>query len=133
MGLSLAASYGTAFAFALRFLFPRQRLARRRRVYVARTNELPEGGSRELVDLEGLPLVLLRAGGDLIALSTVCTHLGCRVRWSAREERFLCPCHNAAFDRSGAVLSGPPPRALSRYEVAVEAGNIYLEMKERSA
>jgi Rieske Fe-S protein len=53
-------------------------------------------------------------------MSNVCTHLGCRVRWSADRKQFFCPCHNGVFDQNGTVVSGPPPKPLNRYEVKVE-------------
>jgi Rieske Fe-S protein len=52
------------------------------------------------------------------------------VRWEGDKSRFFCPCHNGVFDREGQVVSGPPPRALDRYDVEVMAGAIYLRMKE---
>ena len=70
--------------------------------------------------------VLTDNGRDFVALSNVCTHLGCRVRWIGDQSTFFCPCHNAAFDKTGAVLSGPPPRALDRFEVKVENDQLYV-------
>lgn len=70
--------------------------------------------------------VLTENGRDFIAMSNVCTHLGCRVRWIAEQEQFFCPCHNAAFDKNGDVANGPPPRPLDRYEVKVENDQLYI-------
>ncbi len=70
--------------------------------------------------------VLTEDGRDFIAMSNVCTHLGCRVRWIADEDRFFCPCHNGQFDRQGNVISGPPPRALNRYEVRVDGDEMQI-------
>lgn len=70
--------------------------------------------------------ILTNDGRDFVAMSNICTHLGCRVRWVSSEETFFCPCHNAAFDKEGAVASGPPPRALDRYEVKVEDNQLFV-------
>jgi Rieske Fe-S protein len=70
--------------------------------------------------------VLTENGRDYIAMSNTCTHLGCRVRWIEDQQQFFCPCHNAAFDKDGEVLSGPPPRPLDRYEVKVEGDQLYV-------
>jgi menaquinol-cytochrome c reductase iron-sulfur subunit len=70
--------------------------------------------------------VLTENGRDFTAMSNVCTHLGCRVRWIADEEKFSCPCHNASFNKRGEVTSGPPPRPLDRYEVKEEDGQIFV-------
>jgi menaquinol-cytochrome c reductase iron-sulfur subunit len=70
--------------------------------------------------------VLTEDGLDYVAMSNTCTHLGCRVRWIADQVQFFCPCHNAAFDKEGLVVSGPPPRPLDRYEVKVEDDQLYV-------
>ena len=70
--------------------------------------------------------VLTENGRDFIAMSNICTHLGCRVRWLSERQQFLSPCHNGIFDKQGAVVSGPPPRPLDRYEVKVEDDQLYI-------
>jgi menaquinol-cytochrome c reductase iron-sulfur subunit len=70
--------------------------------------------------------VLTDNGRDFIAMSSICTHLGCRVRWITDQNQFFCPCHNATFDKSGQVLSGPPPRPLDRFQVKVEDDQLYI-------
>lgn len=70
--------------------------------------------------------VLTEDGRNFIAMSNICTHLGCRVRWIQDKERFLSPCHNGIFNKQGYVISGPPPRPLDRYEVKVENGQIFI-------
>ena len=65
-------------------------------------------------------------GRDFIAMSNICTHLGCRVRWIADQHIFLSPCHFGVFDREGNVISGPPPRPLDRYEVKVENDQLLI-------
>ena len=70
--------------------------------------------------------VLTDNGRDFIAMSNICTHLGCRVRWISEQEEFFCPCHNGIFDKEGKVTGGPPPRALDRYEVKVEGDQLFV-------
>lgn len=70
--------------------------------------------------------VLTEDGRDFIAMSNICTHLGCRTRWISDRERFFCPCHNGVFDKQGNVLSGPPPRPLDRYEIKIENEQLYI-------
>ncbi|HLA97062.1 MAG TPA: ubiquinol-cytochrome c reductase iron-sulfur subunit [Anaerolineales bacterium] len=70
--------------------------------------------------------VLTEDGRDYIAMSNICTHLGCRVRWIQDKERFLSPCHNGIFDKRGMVISGPPPRPLDRYEIKIENGQVHI-------
>jgi len=63
-------------------------------------------------------------GRDFIGMSNICTHLGCRVRWVKDKRQFYCPCHAGVYDENGNVVSGPPPRPLDRYELAVEGDEI---------
>ena len=70
--------------------------------------------------------VITENGRDFQALSNICTHLGCRVRWVSDQEKFFCPCHNAIFDKDGAVVSGPPPKPLDQFQVKVENDQLYI-------
>jgi cytochrome b6-f complex iron-sulfur subunit len=130
MWVSLVASYGTATAFAARYLLPKRRPPRWRSIFVARADQLADGDVRLVEDLRGTPVQVVRDGAALRALSTVCPHLGCRVRWEGQRQRFFCPCHDGVFDREGKVVSGPPPRGLDRYEIEVVDGAVYLRVKE---
>lgn len=62
---------------------------------------------------------LQRTGRGVTALSAECPHLGCTIRYDAAHERFKCPCHASAFDRSGRALTGPAPRAMDALEARV--------------
>lgn len=70
--------------------------------------------------------VLTDNGREYIAMSNICTHLGCRVRWIEDQGEFFCPCHNGIFAKDGSVVSGPPPRPLDRFDVKVEDDQLYV-------
>lgn len=72
--------------------------------------------------------VLTEDGRNYHAMSNICTHLGCRVRWVAERKQFFSPCHNGIFDEHGYVVSGPPPRPLDEYETKIEDGNLYIKL-----
>jgi cytochrome b6-f complex iron-sulfur subunit len=58
--------------------------------------------------------------GSWVALSAVCTHLGCTVQYEAQANRIHCACHGGVYDpRTGANVSGPPPKPLKLFKVAV--------------
>jgi menaquinol-cytochrome c reductase iron-sulfur subunit len=61
--------------------------------------------------------VLTENARTYVALSNVCTHLGCRIRWVDNQDEFFCPCHGGVFSKEGDVLDGPPPRPLDHFEV----------------
>lgn len=56
----------------------------------------------------------------LMALSMVCTHLGCLFAWVDANGRFECPCHGSKFERNGQYIEGPAPRNLDRFALIVD-------------
>ncbi len=52
--------------------------------------------------------------GELVAVSTRCTHLGCQVNWNRAERSWDCPCHGSRFAPTGEVLHGPAVHRLER-------------------
>jgi glycine/D-amino acid oxidase-like deaminating enzyme len=52
--------------------------------------------------------------GALIAVSPVCSHLGCQVNWNTAERSWDCPCHGSRFAPDGDVLQGPAVHRLER-------------------
>ncbi|NIS26689.1 Rieske 2Fe-2S domain-containing protein [candidate division KSB1 bacterium] len=131
MGLGLSAGYGTGAVYFLNFIIPRKKPIKYRKLLVGSLEELPRGGSITFKDLDGRENVLVNTDAGLKAMSTTCTHLGCKVYWEPNNDRFFCPCHNAVFDVNGNVVSGPPPRPLDKYEVEVDENeNVYVMLKE---
>jgi Rieske Fe-S protein len=77
-------------------------------------------GNAMVVGLAGRKdkLLLLRTPeGEIVALSTTCTHRGCDVRWSREAGHIVCPCHGSEYDLHGGNLKGPATKPLRRYEV----------------
>lgn len=61
---------------------------------------------------------------DILVLSSRCTHLSCTVNWKEEAQAFICPCHDAKFDKDGKVLDGPPPEPLGHFEYSVDADGV---------
>lgn len=135
MTFGLAAGYGSFAAILGQFLYPAER-PRRAWLFVCLAEELPPGAGRDFVAPSGQRIVVARHGqgtsdDDYLALSSVCPHLGCRVHWEPQHDRFFCPCHNGAFDRSGRATEGPPASAgqhLIRFPVKVDRGMLLVEV-----
>jgi cytochrome b6-f complex iron-sulfur subunit len=53
----------------------------------------------------------------LVALNTVCTHLGCIPNWLANDQKFKCPCHGSGYYKDGINFEGPTPRPLERFAI----------------
>ncbi|MBI2895159.1 MAG: ubiquinol-cytochrome c reductase iron-sulfur subunit [Deltaproteobacteria bacterium] len=76
---------------------------------------------------------LIRTPDRFIALSAVCTHLGCTPRYLATEDKFKCPCHGSGFRGlqsgvAGLNFEGPAPRPLERFKITLaEDGQIFID------
>jgi cytochrome b6-f complex iron-sulfur subunit len=58
--------------------------------------------------------------GRWISLTAVCTHLGCTVQYEPQADRIHCACHGGVYNAyTGANVSGPPPKPLKLFKVAV--------------
>jgi glycine/D-amino acid oxidase-like deaminating enzyme/nitrite reductase/ring-hydroxylating ferredoxin subunit len=85
-------------------------------------------GTRPIEDLEAGEGDIVRLGGEkvaghrrddgtLVAVSPVCTHLGCQVNWNTAERSWDCPCHGSRFSPDGDVLQGPAVHRLEHKPV----------------
>lgn len=85
-----------------------------------------EDGYTQAVDRQ--VVFLVKSGADITALSSTCTHLGCRVSWNPDDQTLKCPCHGGVFDRTGAVKAGPPPAPLDKLPVRREGDQILVQL-----
>ena len=69
---------------------------------------------------------LVKSGERVSALSSTCTHLGCRVSWDSQAQQLKCPCHGGVYDRTGAVVAGPPPAPLATLDTRVDGGQVFI-------
>jgi menaquinol-cytochrome c reductase iron-sulfur subunit len=113
-----------------------------------RESWLPAGALSDLPDNEPTPVAirvarddgyaqiverqvvfLVRTGDtEVTALSSTCTHLGCRVSWDAEAGDIKCPCHGGVFDRTGKVTGGPPPAPLPRLNTKVDGDQVLVQI-----
>ena len=70
---------------------------------VAAASVLPMGQALRF-STEEVHGILVNHGGEVRALSGVCTHLGCMLTINAEAQRLDCPCHDLAFSWTGSVL-----------------------------
>jgi cytochrome b6-f complex iron-sulfur subunit len=67
------------------------------------------------------PAMLIHHKDDSwVSMTAVCTHLGCTVQYEVQADRIHCACHGGVYDAyTGSNVSGPPPKPLKLYKVAV--------------
>jgi cytochrome b6-f complex iron-sulfur subunit len=128
--MDMLGGLGTVFAGAsawplFRFLAPPDGDAAASQVGIAR--DLVKPGGAHLFEFHGRPAVVLQpTAGQFIALSAVCTHLGCVVKWLDDKGEFLCPCHGGRFSADGNVLGGPPPKPLENLPLTLDGDQILV-------
>jgi Rieske Fe-S protein len=66
--------------------------------------------------------------GQVRALSTTCTHLGCRVSYDAASKTIKCPCHGGVYSPEGQVIAGPPPRPLPELAARVDGAQVFVQV-----
>ena len=80
-------------------------------------DDVPPGDGM-ILKLDGRKVAVSRdEDGRVVALSPVCTHMGCDVHWNNAERSWDCPCHGSRFSPNGEVLNGPAVSALERIEL----------------
>ena len=95
---------------------------------VAAVAELPAGHAMP-VSTGSVDAVVVNDGGNISAVSGICTHLGCRLQPDDANRKLNCPCHLTAFSWSGKVLYyklKSEPATLPQIPVRVNDGQIEL-------
>lgn len=87
--------------------------------------------ARGVLYVAGARAYLTEVEGEIVALSEVCPHLGCRVPWCDQAGEFECPCHGSYFNRAGDHRKGPSPRGMDRYPVEVVDGKVIIDTGSR--
>ena len=94
-------------------------------VALPKADELPKGAALVFKFGTKPALLIHQKDGAWTALSAVCTHLACTVQYEPDQDRIFCACHGGVYDpRTGANVSGPPPRPLDQFKVTVGAGTV---------
>lgn len=129
-GGSLLATIAAFLYPVVRFVLPtKSHSVTQDSVVAAKAGELPPN-SAKVFRFGTAPAVLVNTPeGTLVALSAVCTHLTCTVRFDGETGTLFCPCHNGRFDLGGNVLSGPPPRPLETYAVVVSGADVIVSRR----
>jgi cytochrome b6-f complex iron-sulfur subunit len=113
-----------------RFLFPNVLSEPPNRFKVGDPKQYEEGKVVERYKSQGTWIV--RNNGEIYALSTTCTHLGCTPNWLEREGKFKCPCHGSGFKISGVNFEGPAPRPLERWGVSIaDDGQLVVDKSKK--
>ncbi len=97
--------------------------------YVMDENQLPDN-VMTVVFPYGIPVLLVKTGGGIYAVSNKCAHMGCTLsRGSLGGFIVECPCHEWTFDiRTGVFITANEIR-IPTYECKAEDGKIFVNVK----
>jgi cytochrome b6-f complex iron-sulfur subunit len=74
---------------------------------------------------------IVRVEAGFMAISAICTHLGCITQWNPALDVIACPCHGSRFAKDGAVERGPAPRPLQNFAMRLMPdGNLMVDKLE---
>jgi cytochrome b6-f complex iron-sulfur subunit len=114
----------------VRFLFPNVLSEPPSRIKVGFPGDFEEGKVVERFKDQNTWIV--RYQGNLFALSTTCTHLGCTPNWLEQANKFKCPCHGSGFYITGINFEGPAPRPLERWGISIgEDGQVLVDKAKK--
>lgn len=91
---------------------------------VGKPEEIPVG---MLIVMPAQKIYVVHAEEGFIAMSAVCTHLGCMTRYDQANKRLVCPCHGSVFSTAGVVSDGPAPKPLGRMHIELKDGQLIVD------
>lgn len=114
------------FAGLLRFMIPNVEFGKPRRFKVGMPSDFPDKAATYVPDQK---IFIVRDGNTFLALSAVCTHLGCTVRANT-DSGFSCPCHGSRYQPDGTNYAGPAPKPLDAFEVSMgNSGELIVDKR----
>lgn len=113
-------SFGLIVVGSVRSLIPNVSSGKPLKFKVGKPEDFADNSATYLEDQK---LFIVRKGNAYLALSAVCTHLGCTVRSDADGEGFFCPCHGSRYKSDGKNYAGPAPKPLEAYELTLSPLN----------
>jgi cytochrome b6-f complex iron-sulfur subunit len=131
-----AGAVGGALSALFAFIVPRVDFTKVESFKVGLPNSFPPKTVNEDFKAKG-KFWIVNEGTRIVAISVVCTHLGCTPNWMETERKFKCPCHGSGYTITGKNFEGPAPFWLRRYEVSladdgqivVNKGHLFYEEK----
>ena len=93
-------------------------------------SDVPDEGAVR-VELAGRPVCIARSGGEVFALSDVCSHADVALSEGDVEDGHIeCWLHGSMFDlRTGKPTGLPATRPVPTYPVTVEGDDVLVQME----
>ena len=83
-----------------------------------------QDGQAHLVKAGAVGAFIVRNGGSVTAVSSICSDLPCELWWDGSQSALVCPCHNRTFTAGGASIGQYPLRPLDVVQARVKNGRV---------
>ena len=128
---AIAATFATAGAALQSYLVPKVTKEPPSKFRAGKLSDFSEPGVYEQhKGTQGVWIVHM-SNGQIVAISTVCTHLGCIPNWLSSDQKFKCPCHGSGFYMTGVNFEGPAPRPLERHKISLEGEFVVVDKSKK--
>jgi 3-phenylpropionate/trans-cinnamate dioxygenase ferredoxin component len=94
-------------------------------------SDLPDEGAIGL-EIDGTPVAIVRAEGQVYALHDVCSHEEVPLsEGEIYDHTVECWLHGSCFDlRTGKPTGPPATKPVATYQVKIEGGEVYVSLPE---
>ena len=132
-------SIGVGTLAFVRFMYPRVLFEPPSQFKLGRPTEYAPLSTSEKW-IKALRLWVIRYDDRFIAVSAICTHLGCTPRYLGTEDKYKCPCHGSGYRGfasgwkvNATNFEGPAPRPMERFKLDPRRRRADPRRQERSA
>jgi cytochrome b6-f complex iron-sulfur subunit len=122
---AVLSSIGIGTLAFVRFMYPRVLFEPPSQFKLGRPTEYAPLSTSEKW-IKALRLWVVRYDDRFIAISAICTHLGCTPRYLGTEDKYKCPCHGSGYRGfasgwkvNATNFEGPAPRPMERFKLAL--------------
>jgi phenylpropionate dioxygenase-like ring-hydroxylating dioxygenase large terminal subunit len=134
-----------AYTSEVFYRFERSAVWMKEWIAVGRVEEIPADGDYFSITIAGEPIVVVRSGREILALSAVCRHRGMLlVQGSGNcKGRFVCPYHRWTYDRRGKLIGAPDMQGVETFnkeqlslpslQVSIWCGIIFVNFDDKAA
>ncbi len=91
-------------------------------------NKLQEG-SLKLVTIERIPVLLVKASGQIFAIDNRCPHMSCGLSGGSLDGYVIvCPCHDWRFDLRTGEYEEAKEMKLTKFEWKIKSDKIWVKL-----
>ena len=100
-------------------------------ISLVKLDKLKEPGGWTIIKVKEEEILLIRISAkEIAAVSALCTHQKCRLKYKDSKKKIQCKCHRSTFSLKGKALNGPAKADLKDYQAVLDGETVILTMGE---